>query len=971
MDAGVVASWGVPDHPRVAGVVRVGWSRVCRASQRLLAWFSITILLGMMLTPGSVRAQATTGSLSVGVSGMPSSVSVEANVTGPNNYQKLLTGLTDGSPQTLTGLTPGTYTVEGGLTAGYQPTVPSQTVQVSAGGTASDTIPYKGVPTTGTIDVTVTGLPSTSNDPVQIGGTGSNGGLGYTLNATQTLTQVPVGTWDVTVNPDTVGGIEYTGQASASTLTVSADSTASLKITYSAQATTGSLSVGTVTITPATKHVPYSSVHAATDTLTIQVKSTTNAPVTAQSLSVTVLQGGCAVGGGALKTNTQGSTTVTLDQPPQNLTHAVSCTLYASSETVQSSTITVLFEGPAVLSVIGTAQTPDPAIAGQPFTISVKFSWTGPQPVAPPVTLSLGSTSPATDVAGTVPLIACTLSPAGATIPAASTSYIIDYSCNASWTYSTEESLTSAVTSAYEGLAEHFAFESAGQIISKVAPVLAGKSVFQAWSANDVQSILSNVAVMAKTSLKSYQLMAWELAMAKQGVSTLMVQYSLSVARTPSTIQVLVFAPVNKWATMAEYVVAKKLDAGLSASLYGLAVANTLDCATVIGCLVPGVLTAAGALVGPLTNTWYLDSLADPSTDYGAVVQTAAVPSALAPLLRTAPTQVKTTVMDEFQYKADMEAAVESVARATGAAQAGATASERMQLAAAQRFGSEAAALLPGMLAGITALAATTSARSASVPGSGTPAMPASSQKLLTLLGVNQPSPSTLASLTSSTRSSISSELASFGHMAIPALIGNAEASYAQTPSGTPPFPDVSQSYWAYSYIHILSSRGIVSGFPGGDFEPNAPVTRAEFLKMLMLTLGLKPSTTPTPFTDVPAGAWYAPYVSAGVQAGIVDGSSPSTFSPNANLTREEMAVLLGRALHLTPTTTLHFTDTAQIDAWALQGVEEAVAAGYIEGFPNGTFQPLGTATRAQAAKILALVLAQQARGITNPASGG
>jgi hypothetical protein len=72
------------------------------------------------------------------------------------------------------------------------------------------------------------------------------------------------------------------------------------------------------------------------------------------------------------------------------------------------------------------------------------------------------------------------------------------------------------------------------------------------------------------------------------------------------------------------------------------------------------------------------------------------------------------------------------------------------------------------------------------------------------------------------------------------------------------------------------------------------------------------------------------------------------------------MAVLLARAMHLAPTATLDFSDVAQIDAWALNGVEKAVAAGYMGGFPNGSFQPLGTATRAQAAKVLAIVLQQQ-----------
>ena len=168
-------------------------------------------------------------------------------------------------------------------------------------------------------------------------------------------------------------------------------------------------------------------------------------------------------------------------------------------------------------------------------------------------------------------------------------------------------------------------------------------------------------------------------------------------------------------------------------------------------------------------------------------------------------------------------------------------------------------------------------------------------------------------------------------------------------------FPDVPASFWAYPYIELLAAKGIVSGFPDGTFQPNAPVTRAQFVKMLVLTLGLKPGNGATAFTDVTPTDWFAPYVSAAVSAGIVSGLTPTTFGPNQPLTREQMAVLLARALKLSTVAPLHFTDDAQIAPWAVTAVGQAVAAGYISGFPNGTFQPLGTTTRAQAAKVLAI----------------
>lgn len=174
-------------------------------------------------------------------------------------------------------------------------------------------------------------------------------------------------------------------------------------------------------------------------------------------------------------------------------------------------------------------------------------------------------------------------------------------------------------------------------------------------------------------------------------------------------------------------------------------------------------------------------------------------------------------------------------------------------------------------------------------------------------------------------------------------------------------FPDVPASYWAASDIDVLLAADVVNGFPDGTFQPGGALTRAQFVKMLVLAMGIAPSDAATKFSDVPAGAWFAPYVSAAVQQGLVAGTSPATFSPDATVTREQMAVLLSRALKLSGTTTLTFSDAGQIQGWALSGVQAAVAAGYLVGFPDGTFQPLGPTTRAQASKVLAEAIAHLA----------
>lgn len=185
----------------------------------------------------------------------------------------------------------------------------------------------------------------------------------------------------------------------------------------------------------------------------------------------------------------------------------------------------------------------------------------------------------------------------------------------------------------------------------------------------------------------------------------------------------------------------------------------------------------------------------------------------------------------------------------------------------------------------------------------------------------------------------------------------------------TEQFSDVATNYWARSNIDTLLGAGIIVGFPNGTFQPDAAVTRAQFVKMLVLTMGLTPGSGSTSFADVQPTDWFAPYVSAAVSAGLVYGTSPTTFSPSAVITREQMAVLLARAMKLSGSANLTFTDASSIDSWALAGVQSAVAAGYIVGFPDGTFQPFGSTTRAQASKVLSLIIAQEAPGGTPPSN--
>ncbi|MDA8064188.1 MAG: S-layer homology domain-containing protein [Thermaerobacter sp.] len=178
--------------------------------------------------------------------------------------------------------------------------------------------------------------------------------------------------------------------------------------------------------------------------------------------------------------------------------------------------------------------------------------------------------------------------------------------------------------------------------------------------------------------------------------------------------------------------------------------------------------------------------------------------------------------------------------------------------------------------------------------------------------------------------------------------------------ANTATFSDLSQAPWARSAVDTLLGAHLVAGVAPGVFDPNGTLTRAQFATLLVKAEGLAPVASGTsPFTDVSPSAWYAPYVAAAYNAGLVAGVSSTTFDPNGSITREQMAVMLAKLLGSSaPTGSLsQFSDAASIASYAQSGVEAAVGAGLMAGFPNGTFQPTGLTTRAQAAAVLAKYL--------------
>ncbi len=179
---------------------------------------------------------------------------------------------------------------------------------------------------------------------------------------------------------------------------------------------------------------------------------------------------------------------------------------------------------------------------------------------------------------------------------------------------------------------------------------------------------------------------------------------------------------------------------------------------------------------------------------------------------------------------------------------------------------------------------------------------------------------------------------------------------------GTPvegPFEDVPADHWAVEFIKEMKDMGIVSGKSATIFDPNGGITRAEFVKMIVIAFGLEIGSTESDFVDCGADDWYTPYVVAAANAGYVNGISSTEFGANNAITRQDICTILGRILGLTAgDAEIAFTDADDIADYALDYVKALAAAGVINGYSDGSFAPTKTATRAEVCKILSTLFA-------------
>lgn len=171
-------------------------------------------------------------------------------------------------------------------------------------------------------------------------------------------------------------------------------------------------------------------------------------------------------------------------------------------------------------------------------------------------------------------------------------------------------------------------------------------------------------------------------------------------------------------------------------------------------------------------------------------------------------------------------------------------------------------------------------------------------------------------------------------------------------------FSDVKVSDWYYTYLLDLKNKGIVSGYEDGSFKPSYTVTREEFVKMIISAAGIELSTVTEGFADVSANDWFAKYVYTAKENCIVNGIDENNFGAGRSVSRQDMSVIICNVLNKKANADKEiFKDDNSIASYAKDAVYTMKALGVLNGYEDGTFNPAGNLTRAEAVKVISLVL--------------
>lgn len=178
------------------------------------------------------------------------------------------------------------------------------------------------------------------------------------------------------------------------------------------------------------------------------------------------------------------------------------------------------------------------------------------------------------------------------------------------------------------------------------------------------------------------------------------------------------------------------------------------------------------------------------------------------------------------------------------------------------------------------------------------------------------------------------------------------------------PFKDIDNYMWAYTAIEHLYNNGICSGTSETEFSPQNNILREEAVKLIINAFGIEASEqTENNFTDVKGGEWYEKPVGIAVKKGIIKGISEDTFGIGENITRQDLAVIIYRAvkesamnINIIIDNKAELSDLDDVSDYASEAVSYLIDIGAIRG-TDGKFLPKNYITRAEAAQMIYSVI--------------
>lgn len=187
---------------------------------------------------------------------------------------------------------------------------------------------------------------------------------------------------------------------------------------------------------------------------------------------------------------------------------------------------------------------------------------------------------------------------------------------------------------------------------------------------------------------------------------------------------------------------------------------------------------------------------------------------------------------------------------------------------------------------------------------------------------------------------------------------------YVNTPTdraASAEFSDLSDASWAEESIKKMAKKGILSGYDDKSFKPNNNVTREEFISIIVRAFNMYDEEATCKFKDVSESDWSYKYIASAAKKKYISGFVDGNFGKGSYITRQDAATIIYRvrsaSIQQFSTDEIDFTDGEEIAGYSKEAIAALANAGVINGFEDGSFKPNGSLTRAQAAKMIEILL--------------